>query len=352
VNLAVQPSAPVAERLATLGATAGFEGPFDATPMRGGNNNQIYRVDTPHRVLVLKVYFSHRGDARDRLRHEFDFISYLWSAGVRSVPEPYAADPDSNLALYEFVAGDTVNSKGVTLDDVEAAVAFYRAINTSKESAAAASLAPASEAAFAIADHVSTVNTRIARLEHIVGTSDIDAAARQFVSTEIVPLWKEIRRGVCEASKRHGRFGDVLSPSLRCLSPSDFGFHNAIAEASGRIRFVDFEYAGWDDPAKLVCDFGNQPDNLLPPDFSDRFRRALIDGSAEPESLCDRIAWLTPVYQTKWACIVLNIFLDTGQHRHRFVTGEQETADRKQQQLGKARVMLDRARLASVDLRR
>lgn len=352
MNLAVQPSASVAERLASLGATAGFEGPFDATLMRGGNNNQIYRVDTPRRVLALKVYFSHRGDARNRLRHEFGFLSYLWGAGIRSVPEPYAADPDGNLALYEFVAGDTVNSRGVTLDDVEAAGAFYRAINASKDSAAAACLAPASEAAFAIADHISIVDARIAHLEHFVGTSDIDAEARHFVSAEMVPLWEKIRRGVREEAERHRRFGDALSPLLRCLSPSDFGFHNAIAEPSGSIRFVDFEYAGWDDPAKLVCDFANQPDNLLPPDFSDRFRRAVIDGSAEPQSLCDRIAWLTPVYQTKWACIVLNIFLDTGQHRHQFVTGARETAGRKQQQLSKARVMLDRARLASVDLRR
>ena len=42
----------------------------------------------------------------------------------------------------------------------------------------------------------------------------------------------------------------ALPKETRCLSPSDFGFHNALLEATGKLRFVDFEYAGWDDPAK------------------------------------------------------------------------------------------------------
>ena len=41
----------------------------------------------------------------------------------------------------------------------------------------------------------------------------------------------------------------------KCLSPSDFGFHNVIVEKDKILRFIDFEYAGWDDPAKMVSDF-------------------------------------------------------------------------------------------------
>ena len=38
------------------------------------------------------------------------------------------------------------------------------------------------------------------------------------------------------------------------LSPSDFGFHNALRGNNGKIIFLDFEYFGWDDPVKLCCD--------------------------------------------------------------------------------------------------
>ena len=43
------------------------------------------------------------------------------------------------------------------------------------------------------------------------------------------------------------------------LSPSDFGFHNSLFR-NNKLFFFDFEYAGWDDPIKLMCDFILNPD--------------------------------------------------------------------------------------------
>ena len=54
-----------------------------------------------------------------------------------------------------------------------------------------------------------------------------------------------------------------LDQQDRCLSPSDFGFHNALAQGE-TVRFIDFEYAGWDDPAKTVCDFFHHPGVPVP----------------------------------------------------------------------------------------
>ncbi len=55
-----------------------------------------------------------------------------------------------------------------------------------------------------------------------------------------------------------------LSPDEMTLSPSDFGFHNCIKDRKGDIYFLDFEYFGFDDPAKLVGDFLLHPGmNLL-----------------------------------------------------------------------------------------
>src|SRR5258708_29751946 len=38
-----------------------------------------------------------------------------------------------------------------------------------------------------------------------------------------------------------------------------FGFHNALLRPSQELCFLDFEYAGHDDPAKMVGDFFSQP---------------------------------------------------------------------------------------------
>ena len=42
---------------------------------------------------------------------------------------------------------------------------------------------------------------------------------------------------------------------MQVFSPSDFGFHNTILEDDGDLKFLDFEYFGRDDPAKLMADF-------------------------------------------------------------------------------------------------
>ena len=55
------------------------------------------------------------------------------------------------------------------------------------------------------------------------------------------------------------------------MSPSDFGFHNALATPGGRLVFIDFEYAGWDDPAKLANDFFCQPAVPVDARFYDDF---------------------------------------------------------------------------------
>ena len=56
----------------------------------------------------------------------------------------------------------------------------------------------------------------------------------------------------------------VLAAEDCCLSPSDFGFHNALLDDEGKLTFLDFEYAGRDDPAKLVSDFFCQPEVPVP----------------------------------------------------------------------------------------
>ena len=130
-----------------------------------------------------------------------------------------------------------------------------------------------------------------------------------------------------------------LSQADRCLSPSDFGFHNALRAGDERLRFLDFEYAGWDDPAKMVCDFFCQPAVPVPLHFYDDVvgRVAAVSGGS---SLPQRIGLLLPVYQLKWCCILLNDFLPLGRRRRSFAGGTAAQEEQKARQLQKARQAL------------
>jgi hypothetical protein len=128
----------------------------------------------------------------------------------------------------------------------------------------------------------------------------------------------------------------------RCLSPSDFGFHNTIRATDGHLCFIDFEYAGWDDPAKLVADFFCQPELPVPPRFFEEFAQVIARQTSNPELHLSRFRFLLPVYRLKWCCILLNEFLPAGAERRRFAYPTLSDQTRKEEQLQKVRSALRR----------
>jgi len=161
------------------------------------------------------------------------------------------------------------------------------------------------------------------------------------VESELVPAWREVRAGLEDVSRSEPACFDVpLDAADRCLSPSDFGFHNALLEENGRLCFLDFEYAGWDDPAKLICDFLCQPDCPVPRECLSVATECLARHLRDREWFERRIDYLMPLYRIKWCCILLNEFVETDSDRRRFALGHDVEPSLKKTQLAKARDML------------
>ncbi len=321
---------------------AGWSGEFSLEPMAGGRNNRVFQLRQPSgRLALLKCYFHHAKDTRDRLAQEFAFLRYARSLGCAYVAEPYAADPASHAGLMEYIVGDRPALSEVDAGHIDHAIRFFREMNARNDSNAARRLPRASEACFSIDEHVATTRGRVERLSGLVVEDDVDREAARFVREELEPVWGEIQDRIAHAGVDRVK---VLPGGERCLSASDFGFHNSLRAAGGRLRFVDFEYAGWDDPAKLINDFANQPDMLLDTTLSDQFKLALIADHAAGELLERRVELLRPVYQLKWSCICLNEFLGVGRTRGNFSGFEQGRVQAGRKfQLARARVMLGRA---------
>jgi hypothetical protein len=145
---------------------------------------------------------------------------------------------------------------------------------------------------------------------------------------------------LCEATTdavgRHHR-----EHAHRCLAPSDFGFHNALITDNGAIKFIDFEYAGWDDPGKMVADFFCQPERPVPFDFFEDFAQRVAFTTSDPKWHHRRFRLLLPVYRLKWCMIRLNDFLAVGGQRRRYACQEVEEDQRKRHQLESSRVALE-----------
>ncbi len=310
-------------------------------PIQGGANNQVLRLDAGGRSFLLKVYFRHPRDPRDRLGAEFGFCRFAWDHGLRCVPQPLAQDPAAGIGLYEFMEGRKIAADELDEGAVDAALQFYTGVNRHRETPGATALPTASEACFSLAEHIALVRRRVDRLARVRGDSDINRQAVQFIRSELLPTWSRIDSDLASSAPLlPAAVRDALAPDERRLSPSDFGFHNALRAPDGSFRFFDFEYAGWDDPAKMTCDFFCQVAVPVPEKFLDRFTDAVAGDSGNEKALRVRIRLLLPVYRVKWCCIILNDFLPADADRRRFARPEVDEESRKTQQLNKAAAYL------------
>jgi hypothetical protein len=335
----------VPDRAAVLAllARAGLDGEATLHSLAGGANNRVFRVDSGGRAGLLKAYFQHPEDPRDRLGAEFSFLRFAWESGVRCVPRPLASDRRHDLGLYEFVEGRPLGADEVTGDAVREAVDFYHILNRGKDRPEARALPAASEACFSMAEHLECVEQRLRRLRAIPRSSPVDRQAAALVEGELGAAWRAVAEGVRQGARELGASLDGhLGAGERCLSPSDFGFHNAMLAPDGRLRFIDFEYAGWDDPAKLVCDFFCQPAIPVPLRHWAAFVESVVGTLPRADRHRRRCQLLLPVYQIKWCSILLNDFAPVSGERRRFAGPGRDSEERKVEQLRKARLALQR----------
>ncbi|MEM9752377.1 MAG: phosphotransferase [Planctomycetota bacterium] len=275
--------------------------------LTGGRNNRVFRVElADDRTVLFKAYFRSEADPRDRLGHEFGFTTFAHRLGIQSVPTPLAQNPELNAAVYAFVPGRMLAPSEVTTDHVALAIDLFRRLNADAGTAEAASLPPGSEACFTNIDHVALVDRRVRKLDAI---SEPSAAA--FVERELKPYWASIHPPIAKAA-------DAFKATPTCISPSDFGFHNAILCDDGSLTFHDFEYAGQDDPAKLLGDFFHQPRVPAPRETYGSFEDAVIETLGLDDGQRDRFRGLLPVYRVKWCGIVLAPLLPEAAERRAF----------------------------------
>ena len=225
-----------------------------------GANSRTYRATLEGGTRVLaKRYFKREGEARDRLDVEYSVLAFLNANGVDALPRALARDDANRFALYEFLEGGLIAPGDVLPEHAAAAGGFSGALARASRVPGARALPPASEACLSIAAHIGCVERRLTRLLSVIGSDPIDQQARAFLETELRPTYEEASRRAQAGATAAGLEVAVELPiEAQTLSPSDYGFHNAISTPGG-VKFIDLEYAGWDDPAKMVADFFQQP---------------------------------------------------------------------------------------------
>ena len=304
-----------------------------AAPTRPGGNNRVFRLDMADgSQRALKYYPS---DGRDRLGQEYEALSFLAQQGVGLTPRPFASDCDQNCALYEWFDGEAA-ALHPQPDDVDQLADLLVELQSLRNAAGAERLRPASASVFSPADAVGQCEARLNRLrEPASGDPDL----RAFVDRHLAPSAALARRRV---EQRYAGMGidpaAKLTPAQRALSPSDFGLHNAMRGANGRLRFIDFEYFGWDDPVKLTSDTALHPGSEFPENDAKRLLERLSgEFEARDPAFALRRDVLYPVFGLIWCLIILNDYLPESRSRQVMVGRDGESDAILAGQLDKAR---------------
>lgn len=269
-------------------------------PCRGGANARVLRIDfTDGRRFALKHYPANPWDEVDRFASERETLNLLADAAPGSAPRWMAGDPENRLAVLEWLPGEAVTS--VSAADIDCLADFVGrlfAAGTGQPRRRFTAASAACPDAAAIERQIDQ------RLDALSGASN--AALAAFLAERFRPALAAataFRRAADPA-------GDAsLAEADRRLVPADLGFHNALRDASGTLRFLDFEYTGWDDPARFIADFLLHPGHQLPPALGAHARAALLARPGLDAGIGRRLAARLPLFALRWSLIVLNEFL-------------------------------------------
>jgi hypothetical protein len=272
--------------------------------LTGGINNLVFRCGNEKDNWVIKTYAEIRKEGQERMRREVSFLSEANSLAPSYSPKLLYADYENCCVVMEFVDGSTFK-RGVkpSAQLINNAVDFVKLLNTKETSGGFECVPRAKEGFLKLTEHLENIESRINNMT----TSHLEQDMRKKANNLIDRLNIEYDRVRYRVAKTigTGETMDKIEEAETWLSPGDFGFHNAVFDTKG-VRFIDFEFAGMDDPAKTIIDFCLQPRNPVGTDvlhLLEAVERKKVDRVAK------RCNELLPILRLKWLCIILSILI-------------------------------------------
>ena len=272
------------------------------TQLKGGINNRVYRCGGGNTLWVIKGYLAAEEGQRDRMKAEVEFLTYAAEVAPQYVPRLIHVDPEYRCVVIEHIDGTAyTEDEAPSLDDIRSAVDFFRLLNSAGKVEKQHIQLDAAEGFLQLTDHIENVRERLSKMS----TDHLPPEARK-PAVELLHWVQDAADRVSNLvaeSITKGTVANCINPEQRCISPSDFGFHNAIRTKFG-VKFFDFEFAGWDDPAKAASDFVLQP--RVPARLQISPLLAALNDDTRGE-IHVRCAALGPVLRLKWVCIMLSV---------------------------------------------
>lgn len=311
-------------------------------------NNKAAIVRTKNSTFFIKNYFNSTLDNRDRFNSEVSFFEYTKECAPSFIPKIHAIDKENKIILFENILGNNLQSDDLNSEIISTAATFFSLLNKPEfKFSLGKKINDAAEACFSINAHLNLIDQRIIRLENIVNEELEDIPASGIVK-RIRILFEQIKSNILLYAYQNNIDIKIdIQFSDRVISPSDFGFHNCLIKENKDLIFFDFEYAGWDDPAKVTNDFFSQLQVPVSEKYFDTFVNMAFDSITNKNDLIKRCKILLPLFKIKWACIAMNIFIPVNLERRLFSNPNLDIKNYKGGQIQKAKNILNKIQITT-----
>lgn len=318
--------------------------PVEIGPAGPAGNNRLLKLTLEDgKDVVLKRYLLDPRDPRRRSAAEHRALKLLRGNGLRNVPEPLHHDEAAGFALLSYVAGKPLRGEPVTAEHVRQAVSFLGRLGDLHLKTLDEDIPEGADSRRCLADFVRHVERRWAGVREGASDAPSGKAAAELLDRKVLPVKRRIIETFGERAAALGVDPEEPVPAAeRILSPSDFGFHNAVLAPDGRVHFMDFEYFGRDDPAKLVADFVHHAGQDLSWELKKLFLESFHAAFSRKESFLLRLRLVIDLIGLEWVLIILNVLAPESLARRRFSRPEADAAELVARRLSLAEERLEK----------
>jgi thiamine kinase-like enzyme len=311
---------------------------------KGGGNSMVFCVESNDKRLAVKSYPPYAPGQRDRLAAELMVYRFFAQQNIPAVPRLETACDTNRLLVIDWIEGDV--PERYSSQEVEQAIQFIQNIQALNTLPEAKSLPLAAEACLSLEIILRQIKDRLERL-HALPEKDPNLQA--FLRHDFFPALE-----LFEQQAREGYLVNKINPQTelalkkRSLIPADFGFHNSIRDAEGKLFFFDFDYFGWDDPVKLLADILWHPKMQLTETQKQQFIDGISNIYSADTSFLSRFYFTWPLFGLRWVLILLNEFIpafwQNRQHADTYKDVANTQSEAQVLQLQRAKTLLEKVK--------
>ena len=248
---------------------------YTTSRLAGGINNPTYLIRNESTRFVLKKITTAPTPIFDRYLAEKQFLHLTNKIGDINTPKLIDCYDTDRILILEYLGPDeNIDIIKIDCQRINDCIKFIHRLNSKIELSKEIVKQRAADCYLDLSGHIENINSRVINFDvlHLSDEYKNNASELLFLLNK---NWLKLKENTLKFIEINPEKNSI-DKSFLIVSPSDFGFHNVIVSKRTNY-FIDFEFSGWDDPAKLYCDFILQPKIPIPSCFHAMLKKELIN---------------------------------------------------------------------------